>query len=106
MLFSRLRVEKIRCRPDTAGVLLALKAGDLEGVARRVYNVFESVLEPKRQEELAQIRTVMIDSGALGVSMSGTGPTMFGIFAARGKAENAFLTLQQQYSECFLTQPV
>jgi 4-diphosphocytidyl-2-C-methyl-D-erythritol kinase len=105
-LFSKLRVDKIRCRPDTAGVLAALEAGDLGGVARRVYNVFESFLEPKRQEELAHIRAVMIDSGALGVSMSGTGPTMFGLYAARQEAETAFQILKKQYTDCFFTRSV
>ncbi|MGI6498785.1 MAG: 4-(cytidine 5'-diphospho)-2-C-methyl-D-erythritol kinase [Oscillospiraceae bacterium] len=105
-LFSRLRVEKIRCRPDTAGVLDALAFGDLDGVAKRMYNVFEPVLEPKRREELGQIRAVMIDSGALGASMSGTGPTMFGLFRERQKAETAFQLLKKQYDDCFLTRSV
>ena len=35
---------RLRCRPDTAGLLAALEAGDLAGVARRMYNVFEDVL--------------------------------------------------------------
>ena len=47
-LFSRVNVRKIVRRPDTAGVIAALEAGDLAGVARRMYNVFEDVLDPRR----------------------------------------------------------
>ena len=46
-LFAKVNVRKIVCRPDTPGVLAALEAGDLAGVARRLYNVFEDVLEPR-----------------------------------------------------------
>lgn len=48
-LFARIDGMRVRCRPDTAGLLAALAAGDLPGVARRMYNVFEEVL-PERQE--------------------------------------------------------
>ena len=106
VLFSRLHVGKIRCRPDTPGIIEALEAADLEGVARRMYNVFESVLEPSRQEVLQQIRSVLLDYGALGVSMSGTGPSMFGLFSNRETAEAAFRVLKEQYQECFLAQSV
>lgn len=106
LLFSRLRVDKIRCRPDTAGVIAALKAGDLGGVARRMYNVFEPILETNRREVLSQIRSVLLDHGALGVSMSGTGPTMFGLFSELHQAETAFQALKPQYRDCFLAQSV
>lgn len=106
VLFSRLHVGKIRCRPDTPGIIDALEAADLEGVARRMYNVFEPVLEPSRQEVLRQIRSVLLDYGALGVSMSGTGPSMFGLFSSRETAEAAFRALKEQYQECFLAQSV
>ena len=106
VLFSRLCLDKIRCRPDTAGVLAALEARDLEGVARRMYNVFEDLQEPKHKATLDQIRAVLLDHGALGVSMSGTGPTMFGLFSAQEPAKEAYDVLKKEYADCFLTQPV
>lgn len=106
ILFSKINCTKLRCRPDTGGMISALEEGDLSGVARRVYNVFEDVIEPKRREELKAIRTVMIDSGALGVSMSGTGPSMFGLFDRRESAEKAQKRLLKRYKESFLTRSV
>ena len=50
-LFARLDGIRIRRRPDTAGLLSALAAGDLAGVARRMYNVFEDALPPRRAAE-------------------------------------------------------
>ena len=47
-LFARADGVRLRRRPDTAGLLSALKAGDLGGVARRMYNVFEDVLPERR----------------------------------------------------------
>lgn len=82
-LFGRVKVKKIVRRPDTAGVIAALEAGDLTGVARRMYNVFEDVLEPRRLSEINSIKAALIDCGALGASMSGSGPSVFGLFDQR-----------------------
>lgn len=42
-LFRKLDSVKLRCHPDTAGICAALEAGDLGGIVRRMYNVFEDV---------------------------------------------------------------
>ena len=105
-LFSCIDCRKIRCRPDTDGIVAALKTGDLAGVARRLYNVFEDVLTDRRGAEIAEIKNEMIASGALGAAMSGTGPTVFGIFDSESKAQSAYQTLKSQYPDTFLTRPV
>ncbi len=104
-LFSRVNVRKIVRRPDTAGVISALEAGDLAGVARRLYNVFEDVLEPRRQSEINEIKSALIDCGALGASMSGSGPTVFGLFAESAQAQNACARLRESYRDVFLCAP-
>ena len=76
------------------------------GVARRMYNVFEDALPPRRAQEIDAIKNLMIQHGALGASMSGTGPTVFGLFESRTGAESAFAALREQYPETFLTQTV
>ncbi len=105
-LFSRVDCSKIRCRPDTAGVLAALEARDLAGVARRLYNVFEDVLPERCAPEIRDIKQVMIHSGALGAAMSGTGPTVFGIFDDPVRAETARAALSGAYNDVFLTEPI
>ena len=101
-LFARVNVRKIVRRPDTAGVLAALEAGDLPGVARRMYNVFEDVLEPRRYAGIAAIKTALIDCGALGASMSGSGPAVFGLFDRPDAAQDAYHCLRESWQDVFL----
>ena len=105
-LFSKVDVRKIVRRPDTAGLLAALEIGDLTGVARRMYNVFEDVMEPRRRGEIDSIKAAMIDCGALGASMSGSGPTVFGLFACREEAQAACDRLGELYKNVFLSETV
>ena len=104
-LFGRVNVRRIVRRPDTAGVLAALDAGDLPGVARRMYNVFEDVLEPRRYREIASVKAVLIDCGALGASMSGSGPSVFGLFDREADAQSAYDRLRESYRDVFLCSP-
>ena len=105
-LFSRVDVRRITNRPDTAGLMDALAAGDLNGVARRMYNVFEDVLEPRRRHEIDAIKAVLIDCGALGATMTGSGPTVFGLFDDPTAAKAAAQRLSATYSDVFLCKTV
>lgn len=105
-LFGCIDCRKIRCRPDTEGIIAALRNQDLAGVARRLYNVFEDALTDRRGGEIAEIKNELISCGALGAAMSGTGPTVFGIFDDASKAANAFQSLKSHYSDTFRTRPV
>ena len=104
-LFARVNVRKIVRRPDTAGAVAALEAGDLAGVARRMYNVFEDVLEPRRANAIASIKSALIDCGALGASMSGSGPSVFGLFDDLGSAQAACRRLKESLRDVFLCGP-
>jgi len=102
-LFARIRCEKIRARPDTNGMIDALEKGDLKGIARRMYNVFEDVL-PRGVRDVAEIKYAMLDNGALGSIMTGTGPAVFGLFDDETNAQNAYAQLEASYKECFLAE--
>ena len=102
-LFGRLAGVKLRHHPDTEGMVAALEEEDLRGVARRLFNVFEEVLPPRLREEINAIKGVLVEQGALGACMSGTGPTVYGLFDDPNAALEAFRTLQTQYQEVFLT---
>lgn len=103
-LFRALDGCRIRRRPDTAGLMEALAEEDLPGVARRMYNVFEHVLPQRRYQEICAIKNSLIQHGALGASMSGTGPTVFGLFDRHQAAEDAWSALRAQYQETFLVE--
>lgn len=105
-LFSRINCARIRCRPDTAGMIEALKEQKLGGVARRMFNVFEKILPPRFAAEVGDIKQTLIHCGALGAAMSGTGPTVFGLFDDPGAAIQAVHALCVRYQDVFLTKPV
>ena len=105
-LFAQADRVKLRCRPDTAGLLSALEAGDLGGVARRMYNVFEDVLPARLYTRVAEIKNILIQCGALGANMSGSGPTAFGLFDRLEAAQEARACLAQRYRDTFLCETV
>lgn len=103
-LFAQVRVKRLRCHPDTAGMLRALERQDLEGVARRMYNVFEDVL-PRRYGEVFSIKSELLGLGAIGASMTGSGPTVFGIFDDYDAALRAAEALSGHYPTVHLCRP-
>ena len=105
-LFREWDRKKRRLRPDTKGMLAALDRGNLLEVARRMFNVFEAVLPPHQRREIEGIKNTLIQAGALGATMSGTGPTVLGLFQEEALAEQAMAQLKENYDEVFLTQPV
>ena len=104
MLFELIDCDKLRHRPDTDGLIQAMIAGDLQGTAKRMYNVFEDTL-PRRFGEVGVIKVKLLDYEALGAVMSGTGSAVFGIFGDPLKAQNAYEKLSSEYQAVFLTEP-
>ena len=104
-LFARIDGRRSRIRPDTEGLVRALREGDLCGVARRMYNVFEDVL-PQGSGEVGVIKQKLLSAGALGAVMSGTGSAVFGLFPDRAGAEAAAAALREDYRDCFAAVPV
>lgn len=105
-LFARIDSCRIRRRPDADGLMAALEQGDLMEVARRMYNVFEDVLPERQLARVADIKNTLIQQGALGANMSGTGPTAFGLFSSQNQAQAAYDVLKQRYQEVFLAETV
>ena len=105
-LFAKIDSVRLRCRPDTQGAIAALEAGDLHGAARRMYNVFEDALPERQRARVNDIKNALIQCGALGASMSGTGPTAFGLFDDKALAQEAQERLADFGGEVFLTQTV
>ncbi len=104
-LFGKIDSRRSRLRPDTPGILAALGSGDLGGVARRMFNVFEDVL-PRSAADIARLKGELLSLGALGSVMSGTGSALFGIFDDADRAEKACAALRELCPEVFLCTPV
>ncbi len=75
--------------PDVDGMVEAIRRQDLRGVAARMGNVLETVTVPEHPE-IGEIRKLMLESGALNAMMSGSGPTVFGLFSDPRAAAAAY----------------
>ena len=104
-LFAKVDSTELRRRPDIDGMKEALEAGDLKGVAARLGNVFEEVL-PEAYGEVFAIKRRLLELGALNAAMSGSGPTVFGIFRREAEARAAADELKRSYEQTYLARPV
>lgn len=104
-LFRKLDGTKMSCHPDTEGILAALRAGDLDGICRRMYNVFEDV-DDRRMRSVGSVKGALLDCGALGALMTGTGSAVFGVFREHAAAERACENLKKDYRFCCVAEAV
>ena len=104
-LFRKLGQTGLRSHPDTAGIVAALGEGALEPLARRMYNVFEEV-DDRRLRAVREIKGTLLDSGALGAIMTGTGSAVFGVFRPEADCAKAVAALRREYSFCCEAQAV
>ena len=74
-------------------------------MAAQLGNVFEEVL-PEEYNEVFTIKKRLLDLGALNAAMSGSGPTVFGIFAEQETARSAAAVLKETYQQTYLAVPV
>ncbi len=87
---------------DTCGMLYAASTGDLYEICKRTKNVFEQLIEvPER----VPIKSTLNRHGALTACMSGSGPTVYGIFDDESKAESAASALKSLVKEIYITKP-
>ena len=105
-VYGALRADEIEKHPDIDGMIDAIRAGDLYGVADRLSNVLEDVTAPTRPI-IGKMEQEMKDAGALSAIMSGSGPTVFGIFDENADAEKCRDELRRKYpsARVFLTGP-
>lgn len=104
-VYEALDLKQVREHPDTNGVIGALEMGNAKEIAIRMYNVLQQVTE-QMHPEITEIRSRLLGYGATGAIMSGSGPTVFGVFEQKEAAERAYRAMRQCYSETFLTETV
>lgn len=105
-LFGRIQVDTLSPRPDTAAMVDALKTQDVGAIAKSLCNVFEQVLSPEEAGEITAIKETMVAHGALGALMTGSGPTVFGIFDDETAMKSAKQALVGNQRTLFATTPV
>ena len=96
VVYGKLRANELTAdqHPDIDGMVEAIKNEDLDGVISRLGNVLETVTVPDHPE-IAKIKEIMMENGADGALMSGSGPTVFGIYKDKKAAEKTCEVLKQ-----------
>lgn len=79
--------------PDIDGMIRAIKVHDLQGIADKLGNVLETVTV-KEYPVIQEIKDKMLEFGAIGSLMSGSGPTVFGLFTNPKAAQEAYEELR------------
>lgn len=77
-VYQNLKIEG-NSHPDIDAIISAIDASDIKSVANNLGNILESVTIPLHPV-IDTIKNMMVEDGALGSLMSGSGPTIFGIF--------------------------
>lgn len=89
LVYGKLDAGSIYYHPDIDGMIDAIKEGNLRGIADKMGNVLATVTETE-YPIITEIKDIMIKKGALNAIMSGSGPTVFGIFDNRELAKEAY----------------
>ncbi len=92
-VYQNLNVAELKVHPDIDGMTKAIIRHDLDGIIERMDNVLESVTV-SMHPVIEEIKNFMKEHGALRAMMSGSGPTVFGIFTDQTKAGDAYIKLK------------
>ncbi len=84
--------------PDVDAVKEAIESGNLPLLAENLGNVLEDVTIPM-VSEIKEIKDKMLDLGAVGTLMSGSGPTVFGIFDDKDKIDKAVDVIKESFTD-------
>ena len=105
-VYTTLDLNTDTVHPDIDGMKKALDDGNLYGITERMGNVLQDVTIPA-YPEVERIKEQMKTLGAVNAMMSGSGPTVFGIFDNEEKAQKACQKLRESGScqQVFLTVP-
>ena len=106
-VYEHLDAAGLKSHPDIDGMKDAIEAGSLQGILDRMGNVLETVTIPAHPV-IDTIKRRMRELGAVNSLMSGSGPTVFGIFLERQAAELAGRQLQEEAlaKQIFVTNPI
>ena len=90
---------------DVSALQNALTKGDIYAVANNIYNIFEAPVLAHRPVA-AKVKEILAASGAIGAMMSGSGPSVFGIFDSDNRLNQAAKALSDQGFTPYICRPV
>lgn len=94
-VYEKLDAQEVTKHPDIDGILLGLQTGDLEKITSSMGNVLENVTITE-YPQIERIKDVMKEEGALNAMMSGSGPTVFGIYDDKMLARRAAARIREE----------
>ncbi len=94
-VYGNLHADTLTEHPDIDGMINALRTGNLQGITDRLGNVLETVTI-KEYPVIEDLKGLLRNKGAENALMSGSGPTVFGIFTNRDIAEAAAKAVREQ----------
>lgn len=101
-VYQNLNMANVDTRPNTKLLLQKLEEEDIETVSKNMVNVLESVTS-KKYKVINEIESIIMDFNALGTLMSGSGPTVFGIFKSEEDALKCKVELLKRYKQVYFT---
>ena len=104
-VYSKLDISKIFKHPETDSIIKYMNRGDLRSTAKYMRNVLENVTLNKYCV-LKKIKSDLLELGALGSLMSGSGPTIFGLFKDTQTSEYCYNIMKKKYTEVYLTKTI
>lgn len=106
-VYENLHANELERHPNIDGMLLAMEQKNLPLLAENMENVLETVTV-KKFPIIRQIEKMMRQAGALCAMMSGSGPTVFGLFEEQEKAQKAYALVKESAlaPELYLTVPI
>lgn len=101
-VYENLKLQELNSHPDIDGIIENIKRKDIRGMAERLGNVLETVTIPA-YPVIEDIKNVMKEQGALNALMSGSGPTVFGLFIEEKQARAAWEKVKSLAKQSYLT---
>ncbi|MDD6215962.1 MAG: 4-(cytidine 5'-diphospho)-2-C-methyl-D-erythritol kinase [Roseburia sp.] len=93
-VYENLKLDDTTVHPDIDALVADIQAQDLKKIAADMGNVLETVTIPN-YPVIADIKQHMLEHGAINAMMSGSGPTVFGLFEKEETAQEAFTAMKQ-----------
>ena len=87
-VYENLHIEQVKAHPDIDGMIEAIKEQDIDKIAAKMGNVLENVTV-KEYPQIQELKQMMMDTGAINAMMSGSGPTVFGLYRTEEEAYKA-----------------
>ena len=103
--YKAIDINRIHKHPKTNELIKNMEFGNLKFVAENMRNVLENVTL-KKYPIIISIKETMMDFGALGSMMSGSGPTVFGIYDDMLSVQRAFEYFREKYNEVYITRTI